>query len=138
MRIQVGEDRTDPRRRGGAPDHEHLWKVVGILKPTGTSVDRVVFINLDSFFAIDEHAAGALIPGTQEAGPEHGARVPRPGVHKAMLLSSSTVAGPAGRGRERAIRNLFTIVGSVDVIFLLVSVLVVLIGCSRSWSPSTR
>ncbi|MCB9601366.1 MAG: ABC transporter permease [Sandaracinus sp.] len=131
MRIQVGDEiePTHGVEGGTAHDHEHLWKVVGILKPTGTPVDRVVFINLDSFFAIDEHAAGALIPGTQEAGLSTVLVFPRPGVHKAMLLSKLNRRPDLQVADvNEQIRNLFTIVGSVDVIFLLVSVLVVLIG----------
>ena len=131
MHIQVG-DEIEPTHGvddGAAHEHEHLWKVVGILKPTGTPVDRVVFINLDSFFAIDEHAAGALIPGTAEAGLSTVLLFPRPGVHKAMLLSKLNRRPDIQVADvNEQIRNLFTIVGSVDVIFLIVSVLVVLIG----------
>jgi biopolymer transport protein ExbD len=131
MRIQVG-DEIEPTHGvddGAAHEHEHLWKVVGILKPTGTPVDRVVFINLDSFFAIDEHAAGALIPGTSEAGLSTVLLFPRPGVHKAMLLSKLNRRPDVQVADvNEQIRNLFTIVGSIDVIFLIVSVLVVFIG----------
>ncbi len=131
MGIHVGDEiePTHGVEGGTAHDHEHLWKVVGILKPTGTPVDRVVFINLDSFFAIDEHAAGALLPGTQEAGLSTVLVFPRPGVHKAMLLSKLNRRPDLQVADvNEQVRNLFTIVGSVDVIFLLVSVLVVLIG----------
>jgi len=131
MHIHVG-DEIEPTHGvgdGTAHEHEHLWKVVGILKPTGTPVDRVVFINLDSFFAIDEHAAGALIPGTSEAGLSTVLLFPRPGVHKAMLLSKLNRRPDVQVADvNEQIRNLFTIVGSVDVIFLIVSVLVVFIG----------
>ena len=131
MHIHVG-DEIEPTHGiddGAAHEHEHLWKVVGILKPTGTPVDRVVFINLDSFFAIDEHAAGALIPGTAEAGLSTVLLFPRPGVHKAMLLSKLNRRPDVQVADvNEQIRNLFTIVGSVDVIFLIVSVLVVFIG----------
>jgi putative ABC transport system permease protein len=44
---------------GEAPDiHPEVWTVVGVLKPTGTSSDRVVFIPFKSCYAIEEHAAG--------------------------------------------------------------------------------
>ena len=131
MQIPIGAtiEPTHGVEGAAAHEHEHTWKVVGILKPTGTPVDKVVFINLDSFFSIEEHMAGALIPGTQEAGLSTVLLFPRPGVHKAMLLSQLnrrteiTVADVSEQ-----IRNLFTIVGSVDSLFLLVSILVVVLG----------
>ena len=114
---------------GHAHDHEHFWQVVGILKPTGTPVDKVVFINLDSFFAIEEHAGGALIPDTNEAGLSSVLVFPRPGAHKVMLLSRlNREPDIQVADVHEQIRNLFSIVGSVDVIFLMVSVLVVILG----------
>ena len=129
--IRVGDEiePTHGVEGGVAHDHVHLWKVVGIFKPTRTPVDKVVFINLDSFFAIEEHLDGALIPGTTEAGLSSILIFPRPGVHKAMLLSSLnrmpelTVADVSEQ-----IRNLFSIVGSVDTLFLVISVMVVVLG----------
>lgn len=129
--IHVGDEiePTHGVEGGAAHDHVHLWKVVGILRRTGTPVDKVVFINLDSFFSIEEHMEGALIPGTNEAGLSSILVFPRPGVHKAILLSSLnrepeiTVADVSEQ-----IRNLFSIVGNVDTLFMLVSVLVVILG----------
>ncbi len=41
------------------PDvHEEAWTVVGILRRTGTANDRVLFIPLQSFYAIFEHEQG--------------------------------------------------------------------------------
>jgi putative ABC transport system permease protein len=41
------------------PDiHPEVWTVVGILKPTHTANDRVVFIPFKSLYTIAEHAAG--------------------------------------------------------------------------------
>jgi putative ABC transport system permease protein len=44
----------------GGTSHEHgeTWTVVGILKPTRTAVDKVVYIPLISFYAIDQHEKG--------------------------------------------------------------------------------
>lgn len=36
--------------------HDELWTVVGILEPTGTANDRLLFIPLTSFYAISGHA----------------------------------------------------------------------------------
>jgi putative ABC transport system permease protein len=43
----------------GAPDghtHQNGFKVVGILKPTGTPNDRAVFVNIEGFFLMEDHA----------------------------------------------------------------------------------
>jgi putative ABC transport system permease protein len=46
-------------RPGETPDiHPEWWTVVGILKPTHTANDRVVFIPFTSLFTIGEHSAG--------------------------------------------------------------------------------
>lgn len=44
----------------GVDPHEHdeQWTVVGILKPTGTSFDRLIFLPLISTYAIAEHEVG--------------------------------------------------------------------------------
>jgi putative ABC transport system permease protein len=44
---------------GETPDvHDTPWTVVGVLKPTRTAMDRVLFIPLTSFYAISEHEEG--------------------------------------------------------------------------------
>jgi putative ABC transport system permease protein len=46
---------------GEIPDiHAEKWTVVGILKPTHTSADRVVWIPLNSFYTIAEHGVGLM------------------------------------------------------------------------------
>jgi putative ABC transport system permease protein len=43
------------------PDvHPQHWRIVGILKPTHTANDRVVFIPLLSFYSITEHTSGLM------------------------------------------------------------------------------
>lgn len=39
-------------------EHDAQWEVVGILKPTHTAADRVLFIPLQTFYAISEHDEG--------------------------------------------------------------------------------
>ncbi len=42
---------------GGADAHEHdPFTVVGVLKPTGTPNDRALFINIEGFYLLDNHA----------------------------------------------------------------------------------
>jgi putative ABC transport system permease protein len=51
---------------GQAPDkHMQVWKVVGVLAPTHTAIDRVVYIPLVSFYTIAEHGAGLLAQAKQ-------------------------------------------------------------------------
>lgn len=40
--------------------HEEKWKVVGILAPTHTAIDRTVYIPLLSFYSIAEHGVGLI------------------------------------------------------------------------------
>lgn len=129
--VRVGDEiePTHGVEGGHAHDHVHLWNVVGILKRTHTPVDKVVWINMDSFFGIEEHLEGALIPGTRDAGLSSILLFPRPGVHKAMLLSSLNREPELSVADvSEQIRNLFSIVGSVDTIFMIVSVMVVILG----------
>jgi putative ABC transport system permease protein len=59
-------------------EHDEQWTVVGVLKPTHTANDRVIFIPLLSFYAIGEHEKGLeelaklntpqTAPNTQPAG----------------------------------------------------------------------
>lgn len=51
------------------PDiHAQEWTVVGILKPTKTAADRVIYIPLTSFYAISEHGAGMKAQAAVKAG----------------------------------------------------------------------
>src|SRR5579864_8363574 len=60
--LKIG-DRFQPSHGVGATAEKHAeeWTVVGILKPTGTPHDRVIFINLDSFYEIREHKKAAQV-----------------------------------------------------------------------------
>ncbi|MAG58422.1 MAG: hypothetical protein CMJ83_19210 [Planctomycetes bacterium] len=111
---------------------ETLWRVTGVLKRTGTPIDKVVLINLDSFYRIPDHK-GALVIKPDGSGLEatfSAALVfPKPGVNKALLYARL-------KGRkdvlvaevDTELRKLFSLVGDVDKAFLMVSVLVVVIG----------
>jgi putative ABC transport system permease protein len=46
---------------GVPPDiHMQVWTIVGVLAPTHTAIDRVVYIPLTSFYTIAEHGAGLI------------------------------------------------------------------------------
>ena len=113
---------------GPAHEHEHLWEVVGVFKRSGTPVDRVVFINLDSFYRIAEHAGGR-IPETGEAAISSVLIFPRGGVAKPRLLSHLTKRGDVQVAEvAEQITFLIRLVGDVDRFFMWISVLVVVIG----------
>jgi putative ABC transport system permease protein len=51
------------------PDiHKPEWTVVGILQPTHTANDRVLFLPIISLYAIEEHEDGMLIQACMKAG----------------------------------------------------------------------
>ena len=43
----------------GGPGHSEKWRVVGVLRPTGTPADRAIFIPIDTFYAVGGHEEGA-------------------------------------------------------------------------------
>jgi putative ABC transport system permease protein len=56
---------------GETPDiHKPKWKVVGILKPTHTAADRVLYIPLISFYTIAEHDVGLVAQNAVRNGQD--------------------------------------------------------------------
>jgi putative ABC transport system permease protein len=54
--LKIG-DEIHPTHGIGAEGHKHEgFKLVGILKPTGTANDRAVFINIEGFYRLEGHA----------------------------------------------------------------------------------
>jgi putative ABC transport system permease protein len=50
-------DEIQPTHGIGSEGHKHEgFKIVGILKPTGTANDRAVFINIEGFYLLEGHA----------------------------------------------------------------------------------
>lgn len=128
--LSVGDSIEPSHGVAGPSEHasEHRWTVVGILRRSDTPVDRLVLINLDSFFRIEDHADG-VIADTGERGISAVLVFPRPGMHKGILLSqlrkrSDVMVADV----QTQVRRLFDIVGNLDSVFLLVAVLVVIIG----------
>jgi putative ABC transport system permease protein len=129
--VRVG-DRIEPTHgiEGGGVAHRErqLWEVVGVLQRTHTPLDGVVLINLDSFFRIGDHAGG-VVPETGKPGISAVLLFPKPGVHKALLLSQlakRTALQVADVDAE--VRALLALVGDVDRVFFAIAVLVVLVG----------
>lgn len=105
-----------------AHEHEAMWEVVGILEHTGTSLDRVVLINLDSFFTMEDHARS-------EPGLTALLVFPHRGIHTAVLmgeLRSRTDLQVAHVSTE--VGRLLALVGRVDTLFLLIAQLVVAVA----------
>jgi putative ABC transport system permease protein len=112
--------------------HDEEWLVTGVLVPTGTAMDRVVFVNLESFFAIEEHAAGSLV-----AGPDGGVE---PAISAVIIYPKSKTAQsmmlPALEKRSdlmavspaQEIARLLAIVGDVRALLLVCAWAVVLVA----------
>lgn len=128
--VRVG-DRIEPTHGvEGAKAHEHeqLWTVVGILKPTDTPIDRIVLINLDSFYRIPDHSGG-VIADTGDAGLSAVLVFPRGGAHKALLLGQlSKRSDLMVADVDQELRELRSLVGRIDQLLLLVAGLVVLVA----------
>lgn len=67
-------DSQFPIAHGGNLDdvHAEKFKVVGVLKATGSPIDRGVFINLDGFYSIEGHQKSEEDAREQEAARESG------------------------------------------------------------------
>jgi putative ABC transport system permease protein len=64
-------DEIQPTHGFGREGHKHEgFKVVGILKPTGTANDRAVFINIEGFYLLEGHASTADEEATAASGAQ--------------------------------------------------------------------
>jgi putative ABC transport system permease protein len=66
MNVKLG-DQISPAH--GDPEghvHERKFTVVGILKPSGTPQDRAVFVNMEGFYLMEDHAKSVDDPRTEE------------------------------------------------------------------------
>jgi putative ABC transport system permease protein len=120
----------------GEKHEESPWKVVGILKPTGTPVDRVIYINLDSFYHIEGHVIETdkgLDKGKSKE-PEVGevsalAAKLRSPIHVLSLRKDIDASeGSQAAIPAQEIRKLLGIVGNVDRILLAQAILIVLVS----------
>lgn len=129
--VRVG-DHVEPTHgiEGGGVAHRErqLWEVVGVLERTHTPIDELVLINLDSFFRIGDHAGG-VVPETGKPGISAVLLFPKPGVHKALLLSQLAKRNTLSVADiDAEVRALLALVGDVDRVFFAIAVLVVLVG----------
>src|SRR5262249_37660769 len=69
--LKVGDD-IQPTHGIGGEGHKHdPFKLVGILKPTGTANDRAVFINIEGFYRLEGHALAESAEDKAAEAKEH-------------------------------------------------------------------
>ena len=111
------------------------WTVTGVLAPTGTAVDRALYINLDSFYHIEGHELRDTgKPEEKDNDPDPGQvsaaavklRSPMHVFTLAREINDSTDAQAALPAME--IRKLFAIVGNIDRILLAQAILIGLVA----------
>jgi putative ABC transport system permease protein len=99
-----------------------------VLSRSDTPVDRLILINLDSFYRVSDHQGG-FIAGTGEPALSVVLVFPKPGMHKGLLLGSLRKRTDVQVADVQAeVRRLFRLVGGIDKLLLLISWLVVIIG----------
>lgn len=140
-----GIGRASSGESGGSAPHEHRefqFKVVGVLEPSGASHDRALFVSLESSWILHAHdrrlvddprasvtTLADLTPADRLITGIYMRVLTRPGQSASAMLPvvfstlradpSLTVAAPSDQ-----IRSLFTIVGSIDQIFVAMAAVV--------------
>ncbi len=84
MELELGQEISpthgDPEQGGAA--HGQGFHVVGILQPSGTPNDRAVFVNIEGFYLMEDHAkpieTSDEIVSTSSSGHVHDERLPLP------------------------------------------------------------
>jgi putative ABC transport system permease protein len=85
---------------GEQPDiHKPRWKVVGILKPTHTASDGVVYIPLTSFYCIAEHDVGLVAQEAIREGKNATTAV------SALQAKDAEVKKAANKGEEEEVEH---------------------------------
>jgi putative ABC transport system permease protein len=93
--LKVG-DEVYPTHGLTSDGHKHGgFKVVGILKPTGTANDRAVFINIEGFYLLEGHA---LTPEQEQAAAESSAAAPPTG--EAAVSTAEAQQKPLAKDRR--------------------------------------
>ncbi|HEX7899319.1 MAG TPA: ABC transporter permease [Planctomycetota bacterium] len=110
-------------RHGGetGETHAETWTVVGTLAPTGTAVDRAIYIDFESFYHIAEHAQPDQISAVL--------------VRTRGFSATKDLAFDLNRGTEamavepaEVVVELFEMVGQIDILLLAVAGLVIAVA----------
>jgi putative ABC transport system permease protein len=152
--LKLGNE-INPTHGIGAEGHKHEgFKVVGILKPTGTANDRAVFINIEGFYLLEGHASlheedekHAAEHGHEEADHADHAHAPLPIEQRevtSILVLCNSPLGPTvleaviNKGNDpvaqavapaREVATLLDrIVGPLRIVLLVLTVLIVIVA----------
>jgi putative ABC transport system permease protein len=107
-------------------EHAEVWKVVGILRPTGTPQDRAIFIPIDTFYDVEGHH--------EEAGER---RLSAVGLRVPGVVQQLQIFGELRKeGRDvqpvlpayEVTKLLENVIAPLDTAFRWVAVLVLLVG----------
>jgi len=133
LRLGANIEPTHGIEGGKAHENRRTWTVVGILKPTATAIDRVIFIGLDSFFGIEEHLVGGRLPssdpGRWQAALSAVVVFPRVAAARTMMLPQLNRRGDIqAASASREIRKLLQIVGDVEQLFVVLASGIVAVG----------
>ncbi|MBM4000488.1 MAG: ABC transporter permease [Planctomycetes bacterium] len=71
-KVRVGDDVNPAHGDPEGHSHENAFRVVGVLKPTGTPNDRAVFVNMEGFLLMADHAKPVADAGDED-GTDAGA-----------------------------------------------------------------
>lgn len=127
--LNVGDKFSATHGLDEGKTHQEFWSVTGILKPTGSPADRAIFINLESFAAIADHAKAAATEKERRGRISAVVLGMRRGL-AVMDLRYDFQNRPDAMAVSPAeeIHTLFDLIGNVDKLLLAVSALVILVA----------
>jgi putative ABC transport system permease protein len=112
----------------GGHQHEDVWDVVGVLAPTGTPLDRAIFITLGSFFHVKGHEGPSGGEGTPWAVSAVVVRLKSPALRLQFASDMNRRTDLQAALPAREITRLFAIVADVDLLFRGVALLVIVVS----------
>ncbi len=56
MNVKVGDQFSPAHGEPGGAAHQRQFTIVGVLRPSGTPNDRAVFVNMEGFYLMEDHA----------------------------------------------------------------------------------
>lgn len=118
----------------GAMAHEDApTRVVGVLKPTGTPMDRAIYIPASAFYAIEGHQATeqSRFGGTRDP---HGVSAvlafvtPKSGYHLRVRNAWNDRLDVQAAWPVLEVRKLFGVIGNVDAALRIIAILVIVVA----------
>ncbi|MCU0715204.1 MAG: ABC transporter permease [Pirellula sp.] len=114
MKLKLGDEIFASHGAEGGETHNDGFKIVGILKPTGTPNDRGAFVNIEGFYLLEGHVAPErdLISGIEKRGtavaPEREGRLSKvrlPIDKREVTAILVRLGGPAGIGMQKQVNK---------------------------------